>query len=204
MKNKFILSALLAAGLAAGAHANVSSALPDLLVGFQQSGTPSDYEADLGSIANYLNLAPNTLINLSSSISATDLSSLFGSSALTGGTVTWGGAATVGNPSVVSGVAAKGTFITQFDSIAIGLAPSLTPPASQFKDAGTSISNTRYLAVQNLYGGLNGQASLSTPEAASVPTNNAGSYSHWMNSSTVNGFGAGFDAPTALSLSAGQ
>jgi hypothetical protein len=206
MKTKYVLSTLLAAGLAAVTHAQVVSVEPDLIVGFQQSGTPTDYEVDLGSMSNYLGLATDTAINLSGDISATDLKGIFGSNALTGGTVTWAGAATVGaNATTLNGVAvpAFGTFVTQFDSIQTGLTPGVTPPVSEFKGAGTSILHTREGAVGNLYTGLNGATSLSTPEAAAISTGSF-SYDHWMNSSTVNGFGAGFDAPTALSLTSGE
>ena len=207
MKTKHLIPALLAmAGLAVGAHATVSSAIPDLLIGFQQSGTPTDYEADLGSMSNYLGLGANTTINLSGDISATDLMGIFGPNALTGGTVTWAGAATVGaSAATLNGVSvpAFGTFVTQFDSIQTSLTPGGTPPVSEFNGAGTSILHTRATGVSNLYSGLNGATSASTPNAAAIPTGNF-SYDHWMNSSTVNGFGAGFDSPTALGLTPGE
>ncbi len=209
MKTKHIITALLAtAGLAVGTHAygSVVAAEPDLLLGFQQAGNTTDYEADLGSMSNYIGLAPNTIKNLSADISAADLNGLFGST-FTGGTVTWGAVATVGaGATTLNGVSvpAKSTFITQFDSIATGLAPSLTPPSSQFKDAATATSNTRYLAIQGVYTPLNGAASASTPNAALIAASASNSWSKWANGQGVNAFGNGIDAPTALSLSAGQ
>ncbi|HZP60800.1 MAG TPA: PEP-CTERM sorting domain-containing protein [Opitutaceae bacterium] len=200
MKTKHIISALLAtAGLAVGTHAygTVSAALPDLILGFQQSGNSTNYEADLGSVLNYTSLAPNTLVNLSSSISASDLQSIFGSDTLTSGTVTWAAAAT-------TGAATKTTYVTQFDSIQTSLTPGGTVPASLFFDKSSLNSNSRYQGIQAVTTGLNGQPSLSITETAAIPTSSASSYSHWMGSSTVNGFAAGFDAPTALSLAAGQ
>lgn len=207
MKSKHIIPALLTmAGLAFGSQAyGLTAAVPDLAVGFQQVGGSNDYQVDLGSMANYVNLAPNTLINLSGTVSASDLSSLFTSSWATSSNVTWGGAATVGaSAATLNGESetAKTTWITQFDGISKGLAPSLTPPASIYTNkAALSGGNTRYQAVQNLYLSYGSGTALSTPNAVEVSTSTAGSYTKY---SSNNGFAAGFDGPTALNLGAGQ
>jgi hypothetical protein len=207
MKTKYIISALLAAGLATAAHATVTSGIPDLVVGLQTSGGSTDYEVDLGSMANYVGLAAGTTLNLSSAISANDIQGIFGSGAFTGGTVTWGGAATVGTTAVTLNnvpVTTKSTWITQSDgTVVAGPWVAETPEASAFNDASSIGSNPRYQGIQNVYTGLNGQPSLSTPEAAAVPAGNATAWSSYVNSQAKNGFGAGFDAGTGLALTSG-
>ncbi len=75
MKIKYILSALLVAGLATAAHAQ---AVGDLVVGLEQTGNSTNYEIDLGSIGSYQGLAAGSVVNLSGDLSSADLSSLFG------------------------------------------------------------------------------------------------------------------------------
>jgi hypothetical protein len=208
MKTKYILSALLAAGLATAAHAQV---VGDLVVGFQQAGNTTNYELDLGSIGNYQNLAPDAApINLSGDLSSADLTSIFGASALTGGTVTWGAVATNGS-TTLTGVTgpAKSTWVSQFDSVATGLAPSLTPPASAYKDTTGTNLNAREIGIQGVETGLAGtngfvQSSNTANLTGSLPAAAPGS---WTQEVTGNhGFPATptIDGATSLSLAAGQ
>jgi hypothetical protein len=209
MKTKYIISALLAAGLATAAHANPSSAIPNLLLGFQTSGGASNYEADLGSMANYVGLSAGTTLNLSGDISASDIQGIFGSGAFTGGTVTIGAAATVGvSAPTLNGVsfAGKTTWVTQNDgTVVAGPWTAETPEASAYKLV-ASTNSTRETGVSNLYGGLNAQPSLSTPNAASVPSGGSFAWSSYVNSLAKNGFGAGataLDVGTNLALTSG-
>jgi hypothetical protein len=212
MKTKYILSALLAAGLATAAHAQ---AVGDLIVGFQQAGNTSDYEIDLGSIGNYQNLAADSLVNLSSDVSAADLQALFGGSALTGGTVTWGAAATNGSTTLpgVTGTA-KTDWVSQNGGVSLGLAPSVPPPASAYKDTTGGALNNREIAIQDLETGLtagNGFAQSSDVTAVPSGTLPAGSPS-WTKevNGTIAASGNGFpasptiDSSTNLSLSSGE
>jgi hypothetical protein len=209
MKTKYIISALVAlAGLAAGAHAaTVSSAIPDLVIGFQQSGNSNDYEADLGSMSNYVGLTSPTLINLSGDISLTDLNSIFGGSALTSDNVTLGAVATVGASSAtLNGVseAAKTDWVTQLGGTTTGLADTnVSAPASAYAGkAALSGGNTRYQQIQQVNAGLNNQTALSTPNAAQVATSTSGSWTAYANGSS-NNFAAGLDSGTQLNLASG-
>jgi hypothetical protein len=207
MKTKYIISALLAAGLVSVAHAQVSSAVPDLVLGLQTAGGSTDYEADLGSMASYVGLSSPTTLNLSSLISASDIEGIFGSGAFTGGTVTLGAAATIGvSATTLNGVSetTKSTWITQANgTVVAGPWAVGTSSTSVFKDASTIGSNPRYQGIESVYNGLNAQPSLSTPNAAAVPSGGAAAWSSYVNSQAKNGFGAGFDAGTGLALTPG-
>jgi hypothetical protein len=210
MKTKHLITALLAmAGLATAAHAGlIVSAEPDLVVGFQDTAdsVTNDYEADLGSMASFINLAPDTTINLSADISATDLAAVFSSAWNTSGNVTFGSAATVGSSgSLIPGVAAKTTWVSQFDEVTTGLAPVGTPGPSAYTGSSTlSINNTRYGDISKLTAGLSGTASTAnSSNAAIIGAGTADSWSILANNGG-NQFSAPLDGGTGLALTSGQ
>jgi hypothetical protein len=208
MKTKYIISALLAAGLATAAHAQV---VGDLVVGLEQTGNNTNYEIDLGSVGGFQGLAPGSVVNLSSTLAAADLSSLFGSSWASAGTVSWGGAATNG-ASTLPGITgpAKSDWVSQFDSVqgSVTNLDSTALPASAYKDAGTATSNSREIGISNLETGLTGtngfvQSSNTANRSGTVPAGN----SSWTTEVTENNSGfvsPMIDAGTALSLASGQ
>lgn len=79
MKLKKITTAVtalaLAAVLASSARAQVLFNAGDLLLGFEQSGTTSNYVVDLGSLSNFIGVTGSITFNLST----TDLGNVFGS-----------------------------------------------------------------------------------------------------------------------------
>jgi hypothetical protein len=209
MKTKYILSALLAAGLATAAHAQ--SVVGDLVVGLEQTGNSTNYEIDLGSLGSYQGLAPGSVVNLSADLSSADLSSLFGANWASAGNVSWGGAATNGS-STLAGVTgpAKSDWVSQFDSVQASVTNLNINalPASAYKDAAVATANEREIAIQGLETGLVGTngfvQSLNTSNlTGTVPAANA-SWTHEV-TATNNGFvSPQIDAGTALSLGAGQ
>jgi hypothetical protein len=213
MKTKYILSALLAAGLATAAHAQ---AVGDLIVGFQQTGNTSDYEIDLGSLGGFQGLATDSLVNLSANVTAADLQALFGSSALTGGTVTWGAAATNGG-TTLAGItgAAKTTWVSQNGGVSLGLAPSIPAPNSAYKDTSGTTLNARETAIGDLETGAtagNGfvqSSDVTNGHLSGTLATTAPSWTGEVNG-TIAATGTGFpgtptiDGGTNLSLSSGQ
>jgi hypothetical protein len=208
MKTKYILSALLAAGLATAAHAQV---VGDLIVGFQQASNTTNYEIDLGSLGNYQGLAAGSVVNLSADLSGADLTSIFGASALTGGTVTWGAVATNGSTTLptVTGPA-KSTWVSQFDSVQTGVTNlnNAALPASVYKDTTGAGLNTRELDIQAVEIGLTGtngftQSANTSNLTGSLPAASPGS---WTKEVASSGFPVtpSIDGATALSLGAGQ
>jgi hypothetical protein len=214
MNTKYIISALLAAGLATLAHAGtVTSTVPDLTLGFQDvtDGTSNDYEVNLGSIANFQGLAAGSVVNLSGDISATDLTNIFGSGWNTGGNVTWGAAATTG-AGALAGQPAETSWVTQFDSVSNGvtnLSASALPASFTQQESKTGGGNTRYLDIQAVNNFLNNKtASTNTATAntavTSILATTTGSWSKFVNNA-ANGWGSTpIDSGTGLSLSAGQ
>jgi hypothetical protein len=219
MKTKYIISALLAmAGLAVGAQANVTGALPDLIVGFSQSGAADDYELNLGSITSYTGLGANTELNLSGDLSALDLQSAFGTSWNTSSAVTWGAVATVGSPSVTTGVANKTVWATQAGGIALGLAPAGTVPPPAYPNEINTLANDRYSGISGLTTGgantgINGAtASTNTANAntAALISTGPGSTNGWtalVDTSTgkvYQGFSGPIDSNTNVDITSGQ
>jgi hypothetical protein len=209
MKTKYIISALLAAGFATAAHAG--GVVGDLIVGFAQSGTTTNYELDLGSVGSYQGLGAGSVVNLSSNLSALDLSSTFGSTWASAGTVTLGSVATNGSTTLpgVTGPA-KSDWVSQNDGT-VTAQPWMaeTPEASQYKDLnGTSAANSHELAIQNVENGLNSvngftQSSNVTPTAGFISTTAADSWSSYLASN--NSFKPpAIDSGTNLSLSSGM
>jgi len=209
MKTKYIISALLAAGLATAAHAG--GVVGDLIVGFAQSGTTTNYELDLGSVGSYQGLGVDSVVNLSSNLSALDLSSTFGSTWASAGTVTLGSVATNGSTTLpgITGPA-KSDWVSQSDGT-VTAQPwmSETPEASTYKDPnGTANANSRELAIQNVENGLNSvngftQSSNVSSTAGFISTTAADSWSHYLG--IANGFTVpAIDSGTNLSLSSGM
>ncbi|HTQ32258.1 MAG TPA: hypothetical protein VMI53_13685, partial [Opitutaceae bacterium] len=195
MKTKYIISALLAmAGLVTGAQA-IPSSFPDLVVGFQDKvsadNLTSDYEIDLGSMAGYVNLAPNTTINLTSTLglnSGVNLSNIFTSSWNTSGNVTWASLSTVGTSgTIVPGAAAYTDWVSQFDKDYTGpLNPSLPPPTALYTvSTATSIKTGREGKIAALYSGISGATATGLgAHEISISSTDANSYSIYANSST--------------------
>src|SRR5580658_10160766 len=156
MKTKYILSALLAAGLATVAHAQV---VGDLIVGFEQTGNSTDYELDLGSIGHFQGLAAGSVVNLSGDLSSADLSSLFSGNWASAGNVSWGGVASNG-AAVLAGVTgpAKSDWVSQFDSVQASVTNLNISalPASAYKDTTGTNLNIREGDISNVETGLVG------------------------------------------------
>lgn len=90
MKNTKLIAAIVAAlGLVTVSHAG--SAQNDLVIGFSSTdpSVTQDYEIDLGNVSNYTNLAANTTLDLSSHISTTDMSNVFGANWSSSNIVQW-------------------------------------------------------------------------------------------------------------------
>ncbi|HTQ30966.1 MAG TPA: PEP-CTERM sorting domain-containing protein [Opitutaceae bacterium] len=213
MKTKYIISALLAmAGLATGAKA-ISSSFPDLVVGFQDKvaadNLTSDYEIDLGSMAGYVNLAPNTTINLTSTLglnSGTNLSNIFTSSWNTSGNVTWAALATVGTSgTIVPGAAAYTDWVSQFDTNYTGPINPWQPPgpALYTVSIATSVKTGREGKIAALYSGVSGATATGLgAHEISISNTDANSYSIYANSST-NQFSSTLDSGTGLNSALG-
>lgn len=159
--NKLTVAALAfaAIGLASTAASaqTVSVGSPqDLILGFQlvnsaTANSPTDLEVDLGSYTLFNNAAPGTTLNLSSLLSATDLTTLASSwNSTTSGTgVTW---------SVAGITSATATPTASFDvtsttSIKTGTQNTLQPI---------------YSTISSLAGGLNNQPQASTASSALI------------------------------------
>jgi hypothetical protein len=211
MKTKYIITALLAmAGLASAARAGITSASPDLVIGFQDTAdsAPNDYELDLGSMAGYRGLATNTTLNLSGDLSAADLSSVFGSGWNTSGNVTWGGAATVSATSTLGGVANFTDWVTQADTVLTGpFVPSVTPGTAEYNNSSVLATKTaRTNGILALYAGLSSvPATATSAHSVILSAGNSNSWSIEANNAG-NGFynGTVLDAGTGLALTAGQ
>jgi hypothetical protein len=218
MKTKYILSALLAAGLATAAHASLSVAAPDLVLGFQESGASNDYEVNLGSMTTFLNAAAGAQINLSGDLSATDLSTLFGSTWANEGAnpaVTWGAAATngaTGAPGITSPT--KISWVTQADGTILSSDPTnlytatSAPGSAHSQVAANPNGNLRYQDIGTMDVALNGAAAstntANSNTAAVFNASTANSYSKW-DGNSGNGWGAtAIDSGTGLALTAGQ
>jgi hypothetical protein len=205
MKTKHLISALFAlAGLAVGAHA-ASSGVPDLVVGFEQSGTATDYELDLGSMASYVGLSSPTDINLNGDLSLATINSLFNGGnpgALANGTVLWGAVATVGGTgTTLNGVSegADTAWVGQLGGTTTGLADTnVAAPGSTYHDK-TALSGAsgRQSSIVNLYPLLSGSNTANQTAASSQQS--------WSSYSTAssNGFSSPLDAGTGINITSG-
>jgi hypothetical protein len=205
MKTKYVLSALLAAGLATAAHAGV---VGDLIVGFAQSGNTTNYELDLGSVGNYQGLSAGSVVNLSSDLSALDLSSTYGSTWASAGTVTLGSVATNGSTTLTGiNAAAKTDWVSQSDGT-VTAQPwmSETPEASQYKvPVGTAAANSHELAIQAVENqvGLTPSSNASSAGFISTTAASGDSWSSYLANSSAFKPPA-IDSGTNLSLSTGM
>jgi hypothetical protein len=221
MKTKYILSALLAAGLASVAHAQTAPAVDDLVVGFRSSSSSvaNNYEVDLGAVVNYQGLAAGTVENLSSLANLNlsgdfTSSSLFGASAFTNSTVTWGAVATSGATGDAIN-AAETSMVSQSDGT-ITAPPSSwvasSPENSIYTEVTDPSLSTRGTKIQNVENGpqsSNGFTASSTPTnagylAGTISKTAPDSWQAWLTSSS-NGFGNPLsDANTKLALASGS
>jgi hypothetical protein len=212
MKSKYLISALLVAGLAAVAHAATPS-IGDLVIGAQGGGqSANDFEFDAGNLASLVaatNSTSNHQTELSTDVTA-GLIATFGAGWATSG-ATIGAAETLGS---------GGSFtsdVTQADGVSTGVA-NLTAvtttsagitsvdnvggsaEVSAYKDSKTSaIYSNRSTKIQTLYSG----PGLTSPGSVVIPAGNADSWSIFANN-TGNGFSAPLDKNTGLSLGSGQ
>ena len=166
---------MLLGALTVTSHATVTTQIGDLILGFRETDNTValNLEIDLGPASNFLSLAPGTVVNLNyggafygttGGLAPQDLRNIYG----TGGTDDSAWNADPGLKFSVFGT----TGAAGSNTLYITSAPGTTLPRST--SSGQSGTAGR---INTVSGSLNGSVALVSPEAASIDSTTAGSYS---------------------------
>ncbi len=153
------------------AATNITAQLDDLILGFYATGSPGsayDLEIDLGSVSQFYNATPGSMIPLHG-LAVQDLINVYGSSWHSRTDVWWGAVATDGNESDANGKPQKTLWATAPNGAAAWVPGSLFSQATP-----ESVIATMYSGG---VGSLNGATSTTNSTTAAIITaSQAGSY----------------------------
>jgi hypothetical protein len=145
----------------------------DLILGFRATGgtgSSTNLEVNLGSLTNFINLAPGTVINLTSRISLNDLSMTYSANWNSRTDLLWSVVGTSGNTGV-GGLAVNTLFGTSVDTSG-GFGTGVV-----YKRDTSGNQNTASGLIAGQQGALNGVAQAGTVFSGKKASTDGGSYS---------------------------